>query len=177
MSHSYPPLMPALARRVVLTCLVPLLLAAGAAGAAQSVRIEQAWANPTVPGQASSGAFMQLTAATTTRLVGASSPAAAVVEVHEMKMDGTTMTMRPVAGGLALPAGQNVALRPGGYHLMMMNLKQPLQKGSSFPMTLVFRDANGSESRQDVTVTVADRINGGAMADPMHMPAAEHLAK
>jgi copper(I)-binding protein len=73
---------------------------------------------------------MSITAKDGARLVGASSPVAGVAEVHEMKMDGDVMKMRAVEGGLELPAGKTVELKPGGYHVMLMDLKAPLPKDS-----------------------------------------------
>jgi copper(I)-binding protein len=72
------------------------------------------------------------------RLVAASSPAAGRVEIHEMRMDSGVMRMRELAQGLALPAGERVELKPGGYHLMLMDLKAPLREGADVPVTLVF---------------------------------------
>ena len=68
-------------------------------------------------------------------LVGAASPAAGITEIHEMKMDGGVMSMRAIPR-LELPAGKPVQLGPGGYHVMLINLKQPLKKGDSVPLTL-----------------------------------------
>jgi copper(I)-binding protein len=87
-------------------------------------------------------------------LVGVSSPVAGVAEIHEMKMNGDVMQMRAVAGGLEVPAGKPVALRPGNYHLMLMDLKQPLKKDSSIPLTLVFKDASGKQSTTELQVPV-----------------------
>jgi copper(I)-binding protein len=128
-----------------------LLCAAAASSAA--VKIEGAWARPSVQGQKTSGAYMKLTADADTTLVGVSSPAAGAAEVHEMKMDGDVMRMRSVEG-VRLPAGKAVELKPGGFHVMLMELKAPLMKDSSVPLTLVFRDAKGKETRQEVLVPV-----------------------
>jgi periplasmic copper chaperone A len=108
-----------------------------------------------VQGQQATGAFMKITAGEHTRLVSASTPVAGVVEVHEMKMEGDVMKMRAVAGGLDLPAGKTVELKPGGYHIMMMDLKAALPKGSTVPMTLVFKDAKGVDSEVRLNVPVA----------------------
>ena len=97
---------------------------------------------------------MSITAKDGARLVGASSPVAGVVEVHEMKMEGDIMRMRAVPV-LDLPAGQTVQLKPGGYHVMMMDLKQPLAKDSKVPLTLRFKDDKGSESKLELMVPVS----------------------
>jgi copper(I)-binding protein len=108
-----------------------------------------------VPGQKATGAFMKLTAKDGAKLVAASSPVAGVTEVHEMKMEGDIMKMKAVAGGLDLPAGKTVELKPGGYHVMLMDLKAALPKDSTIPLTLVFKDAKGMESRLELKVPVA----------------------
>ena len=144
----------------------PLLIAATLwIGAVQAqttapVAVDGAWARASVQGQKATGAFMRLTAAETTRLVRAESPVAGVVEVHEMKMEGDVMKMRAVPG-LDLPAGKAVDLKPGGYHVMLMDLKAPLAKGANVPLTLVFQDAKGVESQQQVQVPVATMAPGG----------------
>ncbi|NBT92725.1 MAG: copper chaperone PCu(A)C, partial [Betaproteobacteria bacterium] len=86
---------------------------------------------------------------------------AGVAQIHEMKMDGNVMQMRALPEGLALPAGKAVALRAGSYHLMLMDLKLPLQKDSSIPLTLRFKDAKGAESSLDIKVPVAQTAPAG----------------
>jgi periplasmic copper chaperone A len=119
-----------------------------------TVDVRDGWVRQSVPGQSGTGAFMKLTAPTGTKLVGISTPAAGVAEVHEMKMEGDTMKMRELPGGLDLPAGQTVELKPGGYHVMMMDLKQALTKGSTVPMTLRFEDAKGQKTALDLKLPV-----------------------
>ena len=137
------------------------------AAQAQTVQVQDAWARATVPGQKASGAFMKLKAPEGARLVGGSSPVAGVVEVHEMKMEGDVMRMRAIAG-LDLPAGKTVELKPGGYHVMLMDLKTALRKDSSIPLTLVFKDARGVESRQEVSLPVLTGAPGGAASGHGH---------
>jgi len=120
---------------------------------AQTVEVQDAWARATVQGQMATGAFMKLTAKEGSRLVAASSPVAGVTEVHEMAMDNNIMKMRAVPG-LDLPAGKAVELKPGGYHVMLMDLKAPLKKDTTIPLTLVFKDARGVESRTELKVPV-----------------------
>jgi periplasmic copper chaperone A len=132
---------------------VVLAIASGAAFA-QSVEVRDAWVRTSVQGQRASGAFMKITAKDGTQLVGASTPVAGVTEVHEMRMEGDIMKMRAVPA-LELPAGKTVELKPGGYHLMLMDLKAPLAKDSTVPLTLVFKDAKGVESKIDLKVPVA----------------------
>ena len=128
--------------------------AASQAQPSQSVQVQGAWVRATVAGQKSTGAFMRITAKDGAKLVGVSSPLAGVAEVHEMKMDGDIMRMRAVPV-VVLPAGKAVDFKPGGYHVMLMDLKQGLPPGSSVPLTLKFRDAGGVESRMEMTLPVA----------------------
>ena len=132
-----------------------------AAALVAAVQVEGAWARATVPGQKGTGAFMSLTAAQATRLVGVASPVAGVAELHEMKMVGDVMKMSAIAG-LDLPAGQAVLLKPGSYHLMLMDLKRPLAKDSTVPVTLRFKDAKGVESQLEVFLPVATTAPGAA---------------
>jgi periplasmic copper chaperone A len=129
-----------------------MLLACGALHA-QTVEVKGAWVRATVPGQMGTGAFMKITAREGTRLVGVSTPVAGVAELHEMKMEGDIMKMRALPG-FDLPAGKTVELKAGGNHVMLMDLKQPLPKGSSVPLTLRFKDAKGTESKIELVVPV-----------------------
>ncbi len=126
--------------------------------------IKDPWVRSTVAQQKASAAFMQITSASGGRLVSASSPVAGVVEIHEMAMEGTTMRMRPVAG-IDLPAGKPVALTPGGYHVMMMDLKQPLKAGETVDLSLVVEGKDGK--RETIAVKAPVRAMG---AEPMSKP-------
>lgn len=152
-----------------LKILVTVLALAAGAVSAQSVDVKDAWARASVPGQTATGAFMTLTAKEGAKLVSVASPVSGVAEVHEMTVEGGVMRMRAVQGGLDLPAGKAVALKPGAYHVMLMDLKKPLVKGSTVAMTLVFKDAKGHESKTELAVPVSMTPPGGAA--PMVMPA------
>jgi copper(I)-binding protein len=117
------------------------------------VDIKNAWVHSTVKGQMATAAFMTLTAKDNTKLVGVSSPVG-MTQVHAMKMEGNVMKMPEVSGGLDLPAGKAVELKPGGYHIMLMDLKAPLLKDSTVALALVFKDAKGVESKVDLKVPV-----------------------
>ena len=130
-------------------------------------KVEGAWIRSTVQGQAGTGAFMRLTPSQATQLVGISTPAAGTAEVHEMKMEGDVMKMRAVSR-LDLPAGRTTELKPGGYHIMLMDLKQPLAAGSSVPLTLIFRDATGVEGKLELKVPVATKAPGAAAPTDGH---------
>lgn len=121
-----------------------LLLAAlfaSVAARAADVDVKSAWVRGTVPAQMMSGAFMELTSKSGATLVGASTPVADDAEVHEMRLEGGVMKMRP-APRLALPAGRSVTLKPGGYHIMLMGLKRQLKPGDKVPITLKIENAN-----------------------------------
>ena len=133
---------------------------------AQTVSVTDTWARATVPGQKATGAFMKITAKDGARLVGVQSPVAGVAEIHEMKMDRDVMKMAAIAG-LDLPAGKTVELKPGGYHVMLMDLKQALPKDSTVPLTLQFVDAKGKPSQMAIQVPVSSMAPGGAMPGGM----------
>ncbi|RZJ26983.1 MAG: copper chaperone PCu(A)C [Haliea sp.] len=142
-----------------------------AAVAYAQVEVKDAWVRTAVPGQSGTGAFMSITAKDGAKLVGASSPVAGVAEVHEMKMENDVMRMRAVPV-LDLPAGKTVQLKPGGYHVMLMELKQALPKGSTVPLTLTFRDAKGQDSKVELKLPVAATPPGAAV--PAHGTGHKH---
>jgi copper(I)-binding protein len=117
------------------------------------VTVKDAWIRGTLPGQKVTGAFMQLSSTADSSLVAASSPSAKFVEIHEMKNDGGVMKMKAI-DRLALPAGKSVALAPGGYHMMLFDLKTPLNVGDTVPLTLTFEDSAGKKSTIEVNATV-----------------------
>lgn len=133
------------------------VLAAAFAAQAQTapapVAVEGAWARAVMQGQRASSAYMTLVAREPLTLTGASSPAAGIVEVHHMKMEGEVMRMRAV-DTLELPAGKPVELKPGGYHLMLMDLKAAFRADTQVPLTLQFRDARGQPRSLQVSVPV-----------------------
>jgi copper(I)-binding protein len=135
-----------------LSLVIAMVLVAGVQ--AQTVEVKNAWVRATVQGQKATGAFMQITAPAASTLISVSTPVAGVAEVHEMKMDGDVMRMRPLAKGLELPAGKAVQLQPGSYHLMLMDLKLPLQKDTTIPVTLTLQDSKGVQSSQELRVPV-----------------------
>jgi periplasmic copper chaperone A len=140
-----------------------LVLAFIAAPALAQVTVSDAWVRGTVPGQKATGAFMSLKSASDAALVSASSPVAGIVEIHEMAMEGGVMKMRAVPK-LPLPAGKSVELKPGGYHVMLMDLKQPLKEGDTVPVTLAFTDKDGKKVTQEVKAPVK------ALTAPAGMP-------
>jgi periplasmic copper chaperone A len=154
--------------RALLATLVSLSVAGVQAQSADpAITIKDAWVRSSVPGQKGTGAFMKITAKDGMRLVGASTPVAGVTEVHEMKMEGDVMKMRAVPA-LELPAGKTVELKPGGYHVMLMDLKAALPKDSTVALTLVFKDAKGVESKMELKLPVAAVGPGGTSAMDAH---------
>lgn len=138
---------------------IPTLLAALLLGTpvmttaahAQAVVATDAWARATPPGAATAAAYLTLTSPLADTLTGVTTPAAGMAEVHEMAMEGNVMQMRELPSGLPLPANQAVTLKPGGFHIMLMNLRAPLKPGDTLPLHLTFAHAPA----QDVVATVA----------------------
>ncbi|MEP9349426.1 copper chaperone PCu(A)C [Xanthobacter sp. KR7-225] len=109
---------------------------------AGSIEIEHPWSRATPGGAKVAAGYLVLkNAGAADRLVSATAPFAGRVEIHEMAMKDGVMTMRPLADGLAIPAGGTVAFKPGGYHIMFMDLKQPLKEGTLVDGTLTFEKA------------------------------------
>jgi periplasmic copper chaperone A len=129
--------------------LASSLLSLAATASLAQVKIDQAWARPTVPGQQGGGGFLSLTSASADRLVGGSTPLAQRFELHTMAMKGDVMEMRQI-DAIELPAGKTVELKPGGLHVMFIGLKQPLALGSKVPVTLKFEKAGEIQVEFDV---------------------------
>lgn len=144
------------------TLLLASLLALTAPAFAQNVAVDvkDAWARPTMAQQSATGAYMKLTASSALKVVDVSSPAAGIVEIHEMFMDKDVMKMRAVSA-LQLPAGQAVELKPGGLHVMLMDLKAPVKPGDVLPIQLTLEGADGKRQTLEVK----------AQARAMSMPA------
>jgi periplasmic copper chaperone A len=135
-------------RLVILSCL-----SAAASLVAAQTAVSEPWVRGTVAQQKATGAFMKLTSAQGGKLVSVQSAVAGVVEIHEMAMDGNVMKMRAVPG-LDLPAGKAVELKPGGYHVMLMDLKQPLKAGNTVTMSLVVEGKDGKKETIEVKAPV-----------------------
>ncbi|HVH81312.1 MAG TPA: copper chaperone PCu(A)C [Stellaceae bacterium] len=143
------------------------------------VAVKDAWARATPGSAQTAAAYATIESPSGDRLTGASTPVAQKAEIHSMTMDNGVMKMRPVEG-VELPPGQQVTLKPGGYHIMLTGLIKPLEVGQSFALTLDFAKAGAKE----VTVMVekvgsmgpnaqtgADHAGGGSMPGmsmPMH---------
>ncbi|MEQ8967803.1 MAG: copper chaperone PCu(A)C [Azospirillaceae bacterium] len=118
-----------------------------------AIAVEAPWTRATPPGAPTAAGFLVLrnTGESEDRLVGARSPAAGTVEVHEMAMEDGVMRMRHLTDGLAVPPGGSVTLEPGGYHLMFMDLAAPFEAGGTVTVTLEFERAG----ERAVTLPVA----------------------
>lgn len=149
---------------MMLVAVCATAVAAGVPAWAQ-VEVKSAWVRGTVAAQKTTGAYMEIYSARGANLVGAESTAAAAVEVHEMSMDKNVMRMRAVPR-LDLPAGKTVELKPGGYHMMLIDLRRPLKKGDSVPLRLKIENKDKTVSTVEVKAEVRD-----AMAAAEHMGA------
>lgn len=129
------------------------LFGALAAPVVAQTSITDAWVRGTVPQQKATGAFMHVVSQQGGRLVQASSPVAGVVEIHEMALENDVMKMRPVQG-IDLPAGKAVELKPGGLHVMLMDLKQQVKEGEQVPITLTVEHKDGKRESVSVTASV-----------------------
>ena len=130
------------------------------------VVVTEPWVRATVPAQKATGAFMQLKSVKDARLVGASSPVAGMVEIHEMAMVGDVMKMRAVQG-IDMPGGKIVDLSPNGYHVMLMNLKSQIKEGDSVPISLVVESRD--KKRSTIEVKAIARPLASAPAEKMKM--------
>ena len=137
-------------RRKLLPLTFALLWAGGATAPAMaddyklgSLEIGNPWTRATPPTAPTGGGFLTITNKGTTpdRLIAVRSPASGKVELHEMKMDGNIMRMREIDKGIEIPPGATVELKPGGFHIMFMELKAPFAKDAKVPLTLVFEKA------------------------------------
>jgi copper(I)-binding protein len=117
------------------------------------VEVEDPWVRATVPHQKTSGAFMRLESTKDTRLVEVRSPVAGAAEIHESTMKDNVMRMRKV-DAVPVAAGRGTELKPGGYHVMLLRLKQQLKEGERVPLTLVFEDAAGNREVVEVSAPV-----------------------
>lgn len=127
--------------------------------AAETVNVGNAWVRATAPGQKTAGAYMDLTSDADAALVAADSAVAGKAELHSMSMDGGVMRMRSVAK-IDLAAKKAVKLAPGGLHIMLLDIKQPLKEGDKVPLTLVIR--SGGNAQSTVKVEAQVRAAGGA---------------
>jgi hypothetical protein len=151
-----------------------LLLASTLAAEATEVKagdlvITQAWSRATPGGAKVAGGYLTIEnkGSAPDRLIGGSAAIAGKFEVHEMTMDEGVMKMRPLDKGLEIAPGKTVKLAPGGYHVMLMDLKGGLKQGEQVPVTLQFEKAGTVQVTLDVA-TVGAQTPGGATAGDGH---------
>lgn len=123
------------------------------------VTVDEPWVRTTVPQQTSTGAFMRLTAQSDSKLVSAATPVAEHVELHQMTMENDIMKMRQIPE-LTLAAGEPVALRPGGYHIMLIGLKKQISAQDQIPITLTFEDKAGHRTQMEIQATARSPQGG-----------------
>ena len=148
------------------TVLAALLLGASLSAIA-AVTVTEPWVVATVPAMRSTGAYMQLQSDVEARLVEARSPAAGVVEIHEMAMHGNVMKMNAIPA-LELPAGKPVVLGPGGNHIMLIDLKAQVKEGTSVPLTLIIEGRDGKRETIEVLAPVRPLNRASAHAPMQH---------
>jgi hypothetical protein len=157
-------------RRIFAVTTLFAVLAFGAnAQTAPSISVDNAWARSTTLSARTGAIYVTITDhGVSDRLISVSTPVAGKAEVHETIHDGNLMKMRPV-DGLAIPAGGTISLAPGGYHIMLTDLKQPLAAGQAFPLLLRFEKAGTVEGTVAVKAMGAAMDMGGAGHDVQHM--------
>jgi copper(I)-binding protein len=149
------------ARRGFFGAMALVWLLAGVAHAADLVQVSEPWAKATVPGQKVGGVYMKIVARENLRLTGVKSAVAEAAAVHQMKMENGMMRMRAVPS-LELSAGKTVKLEPGGYHIMLFDLRQSLVAGQKLKLELTVEDASKRQHRVAVEAVVRDRDAGAA---------------
>ena len=137
---------------IALTAAAVALALATATAQAQ-VKVDNAWVRGAVPGQLATGAFLDITSARDATLVKAESAIAGSTEVHSMEMKNNLMTMREVPK-VDLPAGKQVRFAPGGFHIMLMDLKQPVKNGDTVALKLTIEYADKKRETVDVNAQV-----------------------
>ena len=154
-----------ISRQIRIACAIAAVFLIGSrvpALAADAVSVGKPWVRATVPGQSVAGAYLDITAKADAVLVGVASPVAARAELHTMTMDGGVMKMRPL-DKLDLPAGKTVNLKPGGHHVMLIDIRRELKAGERVPLTLTVQDPRGARSTLQVDAEVRAAPGGGHM--------------
>lgn len=134
--------------------LIPLILLLAACNTSAEISISDAWVRENAPGQKIGAAYMTLTSPQDSKLVYVeATTAAGAVEIHSMTMNNGVMKMRMLEE-LTLAAGEPKALKPGSFHLMLLDLKAPLKAGKTIVFKLCFEDENGKITHQTVTLPI-----------------------
>ena len=158
----------------ILALVAALLLPAGAASAhsvkAGALELTDLWTRATPPNAPTAGGYLTIsnTGSEPDRLIAVASPQAANGDLHEMSVKDGVMTMRPVEGGLEIPAGQSVTLAPGGFHIMFISPKEPFVEGGKVPVVLTFEKAGKVETFLHVMGIGAPGPEGGTAGEHYH---------
>lgn len=142
-----------LSRSILNTLFCTALTLASATAAHADVTVKEPWVRGTVASQKATGAFMQLSTTEPVRLVEVKSGAAKIVEVHEMRMEGDRMMMKAVPG-IDLVPSQTFELKPGGFHVMLIDVVKPLNAGDKVPLTLVLEGKDKKRTQVEVSAEV-----------------------
>ena len=153
--------------RILATFL--LLLPVAAFSDSGSVQVEQVWARAAMAGHEGAAYLTITNSGPSDTLTGISTPVAAMAELHRTINDNGVMKMRPVQS-LPIDAGKSVTLAPNGYHIMLMNLKQTLKEGESFPITLTFQKAGNITATATIKKAGATSGPTGDTSNHMNMP-------
>ncbi len=142
-----------------------LITSAAFAQTSGNLTVSDTWSRATPGGAKVAGGYVTITnkGPDVDKLTGVSSSIAGRGEVHEMAMKDGIMTMREMTGGITVPAGQSVTLKPGGLHLMFQELKQPLKEGEKFEAVLTFEKAGPVKASFDVRSIAAGAPGGASM--------------
>jgi copper(I)-binding protein len=149
-------------KKLILLAALAALAACGGCPPSGMVAVHNGWARETTTGVTVSAGYARIENGTgqSVRLTAVDTPAAGRVEIHNVINDGGLVRMRPLADGLDIPAGETVELRPGGYHLMLLDLQRPLRGGERIPVT--FRFGTGAPVTASFEVrTAAQAAQGG----------------
>jgi copper(I)-binding protein len=164
---------------ILSACLLALATTVAAAQEfkAGSIEIDNPWSRATPKGAKVAAGYLVIKNNGTDpdRLVGGTSPAAGKVEVHEMSMDKGVMKMRPVSGGLEIKPGETVELKPGAFHLMILDLKQQIESGKPFKASLNFEKAGPVEIQFNVVAPGAPPPVAAADQPAATMPAGHDM--
>jgi periplasmic copper chaperone A len=143
---------------------------------AGALEIDSPWSRAIPKGASVAAGYVTIknTGSTPDRLIGASTPVAGKIEIHEMTMDNGVMKMRPVVGGLEIAPGATVELKPNALHLMIMNVKRPIEKGEPFAASLTFEKAGTVNVEFMVEDIGATSPTAGGMPEMPNMPHTNH---
>lgn len=153
-----------------------MVLLVMSAGALAQVQVDEPWVRATVPAQKASGAYMRLSTKEDARLVSVQTPVAGIAELHQMELVNNVMRMSAVKG-IDIPAGKGAELKPGGYHVMLLELKQQLKEGDTVPITLVIEGKDKKRQTIEVKATVRPLSASGPAAKSAGVKSDTHGTK